>query len=92
MNFTDLTRCFLSNACMRCPQVWEDILQVMSVAGIITNCCIVGITSSVLPSYMRSYGTGTETETYIYIYNDTTSHAISYYLPLCLSVCLYLPL
>ncbi|CAM9303634.1 unnamed protein product, partial [Ectocarpus fasciculatus] len=37
--------------------VWEDILQVMSVAGIITNCCIVGITSAVLPRWMRAYGT-----------------------------------
>lgn len=37
--------------------VWEDILQVMSVAGIITNCCIVGITSSVLPRWLRAYGT-----------------------------------
>jgi hypothetical protein len=36
--------------------VWEDILQVMSVAGIITNCVLVGVTSTVLPGYLSMYG------------------------------------
>lgn len=28
--------------------VWEDVLQIMSVVGILTNCCLMGITSSQL--------------------------------------------
>ena len=32
--------------------VWEDVLQVMSVVGILTNCGIMGYTSTVLQTHL----------------------------------------
>ena len=44
--------------------VWEDVLQIMSVVGILTNCCLMGITSSQLSRILYFISPGT----YIYTF------------------------
>ena len=36
--------------------VWEDVLQIMSVFGVLTSCCIMGITSDILQTHCGWYG------------------------------------
>ena len=36
--------------------VWEDVLQIMSVVAILTNCCLLGLTSSQLRNAFPSLG------------------------------------
>jgi hypothetical protein len=36
--------------------VWEDVLQIMSVFGVLTNCAIMGITSNQLSIHFNQYG------------------------------------
>ena len=37
--------------------VWEDVLQVMSVVGIVTSCGIIGYTSDTVRRYLSTFGT-----------------------------------
>eukprot|EP01034_Spumella_vulgaris_P024118 gene24118-30426_t len=36
--------------------VWEDVLQVMSVGGVLTNCAVMGITSTTLTTHLHAIG------------------------------------
>ena len=36
--------------------VWEDVLQIMSVMAIVTNCCLMGLTSKQLRAILPGLG------------------------------------